>query len=144
MGVISVKLYVDAFTNPGDAHDHKQLGKQDWLTAELLQCLGSSVCFGWLLWSLKFCLHYRNTKLNWNTWSEDIFGWAAAIAQWYHLRLPSCGRWFESQEHHLRFFNFYYWNCNEKRTKINKNRPGLGLENQSFCVSTTKFDCKMT
>ena len=23
------------------------------------------------------------------------------------------------------FFNLYYWNCNEKRTKINKKRPGL-------------------
>ena len=23
------------------------------------------------------------------------------------------------------FFNLYYWNCDEKRTKINKKRPGL-------------------
>ena len=23
------------------------------------------------------------------------------------------------------FFNLYYWNCNEKRTKINQKRPGL-------------------
>ena len=49
---------------------------------------------------------------------------AAAIAQWYHLRLPSCGRGFESQAHHLCFFHLYYWNCNEIRTKINKKEAG--------------------
>ena len=32
---------------------------------------------------------------------------------------------FVFQAHHLHFFNLYYWNCNEKRTKINKKRPGL-------------------
>ena len=31
---------------------------------------------------------------------------------------------FESQAHHLCFFNLY-WNCNEKRTKLNKKRPGF-------------------
>ena len=30
----------------------------------------------------------------------------AAIAQWFRLRLPSCGPGFESQAHHLRFFQF--------------------------------------
>ena len=35
-------------------------------------------------------------------------GKAAAIAQWYHLCLPSCSRGFESQAHHLRSFNLYY------------------------------------
>ena len=49
--------------------------------------------------------------------------WVAAIAPWFCLRLPSCSPGFESQAHHLCFFN--YWNCNEKRTKINKKRPGL-------------------
>ena len=36
---------------------------------------------------------------------------------------------FESQAHHLHFFNVYCWNCiwywNEKRTKVNKKRPWL-------------------
>ena len=32
--------------------------------------------------------------------------WGAAIAPWYRLRLPSCGPGFESQAHHLRFFQF--------------------------------------
>ena len=49
----------------------------------------------------------------------------AAIAPWFHQRLPSCGPWFESQAHHICFFNLYYCNCNEKRIKINKKRPGL-------------------
>ena len=31
----------------------------------------------------------------------------------------------QSQAHHLTFFNLCYWNCNEKRTKINKKRQGL-------------------
>ena len=30
----------------------------------------------------------------------------AAIAPWFRLRLPSCGPRFESQAHHLRFFQF--------------------------------------
>ena len=30
----------------------------------------------------------------------------AAIAPWFHLRLPSCGPWFKSQAHHLCFFQF--------------------------------------
>ena len=48
----------------------------------------------------------------------------AAIAPWFCLRLPFCGPGFQSQAHHLRFFNLY-WNCNVKGTKINKKRPGL-------------------
>ena len=30
--------------------------------------------------------------------------WGAAIAQWIHLRLPSCHPGFESQARHLHFF----------------------------------------
>ena len=43
-----------------------------------------------------------------------------SLAPYYRLRLPSCVRGFESQAHNLCFFNLYYWNCNEKRSKINK------------------------
>ena len=35
-----------------------------------------------------------------------IFFLVAAIAPWFCLRLPSCGPRFQSQEHHLRFFQF--------------------------------------
>ena len=38
----------------------------------------------------------------------------AAIAPWFRLRLRTCGLRFESQAHHLRFFQF------AMRTKINK------------------------
>ena len=70
--------------------------------------------------------------------------WVAAIAPWLRLRLPFCGRGFETQAHHLCFFNLY-WNCNEKRTKINKKRLILAhfykkkylvyacLSNHPFC-----------
>ena len=58
--------------------------------------------------------------------------WGAAIAQWICLCLTSCRSGFESQAHHLRFFHFILFklyichlNCNVKRTKINKKRPGL-------------------
>ena len=46
---------------------------------------------------------------------------AAAIAQWFCLRLPSSSPGFESQARHL-----YYWNWNEKRTKINEKEAGIG------------------
>ena len=36
--------------------------------------------------------------------SNNIIFRGAAIAPWFHLRLPSCGPRFESQAHHLRFF----------------------------------------
>ena len=52
--------------------------------------------------------------------------WVANIAPRYRLCLPSCGCGFQSQAHHLRFFNLYNWNCNEKRTKINEKEAGIG------------------
>ena len=58
----------------------------------------------------------------------------AAIAPWFHLRLPFCGPGFESQAHHLSFFNLHYWNCIEKMAKINKKRPGLAhVFNNKLC-----------
>ena len=49
----------------------------------------------------------------------------AAIAPWFCLRLPFCGSGFESQAHHLRFFQFLLLKLYQKITKINKKRPGL-------------------
>ena len=34
------------------------------------------------------------------------WNWGAAIAQWIRLHLPSCRPGFESQAHHLCFFQF--------------------------------------
>ena len=41
------------------------------------------------------------------------------VAQWIHLRLPSCDHEFDSKAPRLSFF-ILYLNCDEKRTKINK------------------------
>ena len=61
-----------------------------------------------------------------------MFFRGAAIAQWIRLRLPSWRPGFESQAHHLRFFQFILFklyichlNWNMKRMKINKKRSGL-------------------
>ena len=64
---------------------------------------------------------------------RSLIFWGAPIAQWIRLRLPSCRPGFESQAHHLRFFQFILFklyichlNWNVKRTKINKNEAGIG------------------
>ena len=49
----------------------------------------------------------------------------AAIAQWFHLRLPSCSPGFKSQAHHLRFFSICIEIVLRKEQKINKKRLGL-------------------
>ena len=54
-----------------------------------------------------------------------IIWWVAAIAPWFRLRLSSSGPGFESPKHTIYAYFNLYWNCNEKRTKINKKRPGL-------------------
>ena len=72
---------------------------------------------------VEFLTTFCQTQMRLPTKDLRIVG-VAAIAPWFRLRLPSCGLGFESQAHHLCFFNLY-WNCNKKRTKINKKRPGL-------------------
>ena len=42
MRMVSMHLDVNAFTDPGDAHDHEQLGEEDWLATKLLQRLRSA------------------------------------------------------------------------------------------------------
>ena len=44
----------------------------------------------------------------WRSYGETM---GAAIAQWILLRLPSCCPGFETQAHHLHFFNLYCSNC---------------------------------
>ena len=51
---------------------------------------------------------------------------AAALATWFHLHLPSSASPGSNPKHTIyAFFNLYNWNCNEKRTKIYKKRPGM-------------------
>ena len=56
---------------------------------------------------------------------------SAAIALWFSLRLPFCDPGFESQTHHLCFFQFVLlilklYLFNEKRTKINAQEAKIG------------------
>ena len=44
----------------------------------------------------------------------------ATIAQWIHLRLPSCHPGFESQAHHLCFYHFIFELCCVEKTKIHQ------------------------
>ena len=77
-------------------------------------------------WALTAIVATENAINKHGGWVDKVAQFAVAKAPWFRLRLPSCDRGFKSQAHHLRFFNLYYWNCNEKRTKINKRgRSGL-------------------
>ena len=49
----------------------------------------------------------------------------AAIALWFHLRLPSCSPGFESQAHHLRFFQFVLLKLYRENNE-NKQEAGIG------------------
>ena len=49
----------------------------------------------------------------------QILSQGAAIDQWIHLRLPSCGPGFDPEAQNLHFFNLYL-NCDEKMIKENK------------------------
>ena len=44
----------------------------------------------------------------------------AGVAQWIRLRLPSCRPGFESQSHHLSFYQFIFELCHVEKIKINK------------------------
>ena len=50
----------------------------------------------------------------------------AAIAPWFHLRLPSRGPGFESQAHHLRFFQYVLLKLYQENNE-NKQKKRLGL-----------------
>ena len=56
--------------------------------------------------------------------------WAAAIAPWIRVRLPSCGRGFESHAHHLCFFRFVLLKWYYEKDKNKQKKSGIGpLEN---------------
>ena len=62
--------------------------------------------------------------------SNLTMDWGAAIPQWIRLRPPFCYPKFESQAHHLCFYNLksnLFYICHVKRTKINTRRPGSFL-----------------
>ena len=55
-----------------------------------------------------------------------ISHWVAAIAPWFHLRLPSCGPGFDSQAHHLRFFQFVLLKLYRGNGKNKQKEAGIG------------------
>ena len=61
--------------------------------------------------------------------------WAAAIAPWYHLRLPSCGCGFKSQAHHLHFFQFVLVKLYQENNENKQKEAGI--------VQSTCFTLKM-
>ena len=67
-----------------------------------------------------FSLFTKNILVN-----IAIMFWVAAIAPWFHLRLPSCSPRFESQAHRLCFFQFVLLKLHRENDEINKKRPGL-------------------
>ena len=69
----------------------------------------------------------------------------AAIALWFHLRLPSCGHRFESQAHHLCFFKFVLLKLYRENNENKQKEAGIGpffLKNVLRCgepLATTKM-----
>ena len=47
------------------------------------------------------------------------------LAQWIRLHLPSCSPGFESQAHHLSFYQLVFELSHAEKTKLNKKRQGL-------------------
>ena len=67
--------------------------------------------------------------------AKTLILWASTIDPRFCLRLPSCCPGFESQAHHLRFYQFIFELCDVKRTKINKKGAGNGprIRRQNLC-----------
>ena len=61
-------------------------------------------------------------------------GHTATIAPWFCLCLPSCDSWFESQAHHLRFFEFVLLKLEWEEDK-NKQKRGW-----RWPIFKTRFD----
>ena len=73
---------------------------------------------------------WQKSKTESEAWVTFTAIVSAAVAQWIHLRLPSCRPGFESQAHHLCFYQFKFefktvtcWNDENKQKK----RPGLAI-----------------
>ena len=58
-------------------------------------------------------------------YTYDVSNWGAAIVQWIRLCLTSDRLRFESQAHHLSFYQFIFKLCFVEKTNITKKRPGL-------------------
>ena len=113
--------------------------------------------WGQVEWMLKWNLQHKfQCCSNWNlligcSWSRDKFPpiRGATVVQWIQLRLPSCHPGFESQAHHLRFYQIIFELWHVGWTKINRERPGLPhflkKFHQLFCIENShhwgKYHC---
>ena len=68
----------------------------------------------------------RSPISNPNSSIDPKIGGVAAIAPWFRLRLPSRGPGFESQAHHLRFFQYVLLKLYQENNE-NKQKKRLGL-----------------
>ena len=79
--------------------------------------LGGSLNFRLRVW----CAYVKQVRIRFK------FLGVAAIAPWFCLRLPSCGLGFESQAHHLLFFQFVllkmYRENNKNKLKKGRDWP---------------------
>ena len=71
----------------------------------------------------ELCLHLPSALTVWRVVTvQTRWSRGAAVAQWIRSRLPSCRPGFESQAHHLRFYQFKFKLYHVEKTKINAKR----------------------
>ena len=67
---------------------------------------------------------------------KNAFGWVAAVAPWFRLRLPSCGPGFKSQVHLLRFLkNAFGIFFHKKKFKIGGFLYNLRLVERNLAIT---------
>ena len=90
----------------------------------------------WYFWSYKksFLLKsYQQQATN------DCTNKLAAIAPQYRLRLHPATTGSNPKHTIYAFFDSYYWNCNEKKTKINKKSPALAQLKKQVRLKGKKY-----
>ena len=58
--------------------------------------------------------------------TSTIHQWVAAIDPWFHLHLPACSPGFESQPHHLHFFQIVILKLQWEKDKNKQKEAGIG------------------
>ena len=73
-----------------------------------------------------------------------MYLWGAAIAQWIRLSLPSYYPVFESQTHHVRFYQFKFDLWRFEKAEINRKAAGIGpfKKKRKFSFDQTHISLK--
>ena len=91
------------------------------------QCIGITECQLSKIKMLHKCAVGNRLSGEPETLSDKIWKiWVAAIAPWFRLRLPSCGPRFESQAHHLCFFQFVLLKLYRENHENKQKEAGIG------------------